>query len=141
MVNSLIFVYNANRDNGAMVIHAPTILHDDDEVEMNRYSSKGELFKAETWNSGFCSELTPTANDIIIPGKAHNMIGLELMRVLEEKKIKKLFVCGFLLEVSVHDTAIGLCTELDDIDIIYPSWTATIAYGLAKILDQWYQQW
>ena len=95
MVNSLVFVYDANRDNGAMVIHAPTILHDDDKVEMNRYSSEGELFKAETWNSGFCSELTPTANDIIIPGKAYNMVGPDLMRVLEEKKIKKLLFADF----------------------------------------------
>jgi len=67
------------REQGVMVIHAPTIINDSDEADMSKYSSEeGTLFKAKTWNSEFTSEMIPDKGDSIIPTKTYNAFSAEM---------------------------------------------------------------
>ena len=61
--------------------------------------------------------LTKAEGDIVLPSKTYNVLGKELKELLEEKCIEKLFVCGFLLDASVHKTVISLSRYLDEIDV------------------------
>ena len=104
---------NVARQNGASIFHAPTILDSDDKSDMSRYSSEEGLFRAGTWNSGLLPMLWGEG-DMVFPTKSYNAFSQQMKDIIMEKNIKKLFVCGFLMEVSVLETTLGACQELVD---------------------------
>ena len=116
------------REIGAQIIHAPVVLKPSGELntvgwDPHRYSELKDLFQDGTWNAEFAPELIPSLSgpngDIVLSNRRSYdaFEGTELKSLLKNKEVTNLFVCGFLTNVCVSETALSASTRLTGVNI------------------------
>lgn len=131
------------REIGAQIIHSPVILHGSEELntvgwDPLKYSELKDVFQEGTWNAQFASELTPevSSGDIILEGRrAYDAFeGTRLKQLLEEMGIEFIFICGFLTNVCVQETALSASNLLDTVYIVQDCVAAKTERGQQEAL-------
>merc|ERR1719247_2119148 len=109
----------AAREKGCVVIHAPISFAADASDNPNKGlgilagCAKDSFFTEGTWNSEFCSEMTPAAGDLVVSGKR----GLDafpntnLEALLREKGVETVVLMGFLTNCCVESTMRTACEK------------------------------
>ena len=102
-------------ESSALVIHCPTILiksggekSKDENWDANAYLAMENLFVEGTWNSEFAEEVRPYESDIILSNRVgfSAFKGTALKDIIKSNGITRLFIMGFLSNVSVEETAV-----------------------------------
>ena len=92
----------------------------DEDWDLNAYRAmaKENLFVEGTWNSELAEEVRPNESDIILSNRIEFSAfkGTALKDIIESNGISRLFIMGFLSNVSVEETTVeakGLFPNLD----------------------------
>lgn len=112
------------RESGALVIHSPVLMSagekfKDEDWDPHSYSAMENLFVEGTWNSEFAEEVKPAESDVILKNRVNFSAfrGTILKDVIESNGITRLFVLGFLSNVSVEETTTAASELFPDLKI------------------------
>ena len=94
---------------GALIIHSPAAMKEDWDPNNESGDTINILFKEGSWNCNFADEVKPEGSDTILNNrtKASAFEGTPLEETLKTNGIKRLFIMGFLSNISVEETARG----------------------------------
>mmetsp|Transcript_49912 Transcript_49912/g.150107 ORF Transcript_49912/g.150107 Transcript_49912/m.150107 type:complete len:235 (-) Transcript_49912:346-1050(-) len=113
MIEKMKRLLSAAREADALIIHSPVIMKsgetfEEPDFDPQNYSKLHGLFTEGTWNCDFVDGLRPLDDsEIVLTGRNDFCAfkGTELQSILEDGGVKKLFVCGFLTNLCVEETA------------------------------------
>ena len=101
-----------------MVIHSSVSMKSGEKSKDEDWDLNASLFVKGTWNSELAEEIKPNESDIILSNRVDfsSFKGTALKNIIESNGITRLFIMGFLSNVSVEETTVeakGLFPNLD----------------------------
>ena len=92
----------------------------DADFDPHAYAAMDGLFTEGSWNAQFIDEIQPQNGETILHGRNDFCAfeGTELLVILKRYKINTLFLCGFLSNICVEETARACSERIPDLRVI-----------------------
>merc|ERR1719469_167659 len=118
MVQKVPHVIREARKAGALIIHSSIIMQHGERFG-DLYKEDDPFFK-DAWNCKFAEEALPQEGDVICIGRKNSSVfgGTQVEEELRKKNIKRIFVMGFLTNLSVVDTIMEADTFFPEAEVI-----------------------
>jgi len=125
MLQKIPHVIRAARESKAIIVHSPVIMKsgekfkEDKDWDPHAYGAMENLFVDGTWNCEFADEVKPQGADFVLKNRINFSAfrGTQLKDIIETKKIRRLFIMGFLSNVCVEETTREASELFPDLNI------------------------
>jgi len=96
----------------------------------------GEHAMEGTWGAEIVEELTPADKDLVIKKRTYDgFLSTPLEKILREKGIKEVFICGVATDICVKHTAFGAFARGFDVHILQDCCSGTSEEEHRRALD------